>query len=53
VGYYFDSFDNATTRFHGILATPVPEIITMILLGSILIRLWGAGGSLGNKPKGN
>jgi len=41
VGYYFDSFDNATTRFHGILATPVPEIITMILLGSILIRLWG------------
>ena len=53
VGYYFDSSDNATDRFHGILATPVPELITMLLLRSVLIRLWGAGGSLGNKPKGN
>ena len=41
VGYYFDSFDNATSRFHGILATPVPELIAMLLLGSVLIRLWG------------
>jgi hypothetical protein len=41
VGYYFDIFDNATDRFHGILATPIPELITMLLLGSFLIRLWG------------
>jgi hypothetical protein len=43
VGYYFDSFDNATTRFHSILATPVPELVTMLLLGSVLIGLWGRG----------
>jgi len=39
-GYYSDSFDNATDRFHGILATPVSELITMLLVGSVLIRLW-------------
>jgi len=53
VGYYFDSSENATDRFHGILATPVPELITLLLLGSILIGLWGAGGNLGGKPKGD
>jgi len=53
VGYYFDSSENATDRFHGILATPVPELITLLLLGSILIGLWGAGGNLGSKPKGD
>ena len=39
-GYYSDSFDNATDRFHGILATPVSELIMMLLVGSVLIRLW-------------
>jgi hypothetical protein len=46
VGYHFDSSDDATDRFHGILATPVPELVTMLLLGSVLIGLWGGGRKL-------
>jgi hypothetical protein len=39
-GYYSDSFDNPADCFHGIFATPVSELITMLLVGSVLIRLW-------------
>jgi len=41
MGNYFDSSDNDTNRFHSILATPVPELVAMLLLGLILNGLWG------------
>ena len=40
-GNYFDSSHNATDRFHSILATPVPELIAMLLLSFVLNGLWG------------
>ena len=40
-GTYFDRSDNAPDRFRSILATPVPELVAMLLLGFILNGLWG------------
>ncbi len=36
----FDS-SNTTDRFHSIFASPVPELIAMLLIGFVLNVLWG------------
>jgi len=40
-GIHFDNSRTPPERFHGILATPVPELAIMFLLGFILNALWG------------
>ncbi len=37
---HFDS-SNTTDRFHSIFASPVPELIAMLLIGFVLNVLWG------------
>ena len=38
---YLNNSENPTDLFHGILATPVPELVAMLLLGFVLNGLWG------------
>jgi hypothetical protein len=42
VGNYLDSSQIPADHFHNIFATPVPELIAMLLLGFVLNALWGS-----------